>query len=68
MYHDIIEFGRDIRITIPKKKLRKLYHESRIISDAEYWQLHRFARKIEDMEAKLAHVRSIAQVLMLRRV
>lgn len=68
MEHDIIEFDRDIRITIPKKKLRKMYHESRIITDDQYWELYRFARKIEDMESKLAHVRSIAQVLMLRRV
>ena len=68
MEHDIIEFSREIRLTIPKRKLRKLYHESRIIDEDQYWKLHRFARKIEGIEAKLKHVRSIAEVLMLRKV
>lgn len=67
MQHDIIEFDREIRITIPKKNLMKLFYERRRITAHEYYEIHKFARKIELIQARLEHVHSIVECILLRR-
>lgn len=67
MEHDILEFNREIRVCIPKKYLRNLYHQHRVISYRDEQRIKRFCAQIEEAEKRLAHARSVGECLLLRR-
>ena len=61
----MIDF-RVVKVNIPQKKLRYLYHNNRLLTKSEYMKIGRKMKEIEAAIQKLQHVASIVERIKLR--
>lgn len=62
----ILDYDRVIRVTIPKKWMRKLFNDHEFLTEKDKIRLQRFCARIDAAQLKLSHARSIGEQILLR--